>query len=385
MGSNAGTHSSLLSDGQQPAPSCTVSCGFQTFSPAILSTWDVGSAVWSDRAWTYTHIGSFSTSAFQFKLQTSVDSRKASYTFVAPASQGIDLYILGETRRVIAPWAFSAGEPELDETWCESCETLPVYEAGVACQFDFCRRRKLQAGETVSFSALAGGKLDVFIKTVATLQTQEWNKASADLPVDDITEGAQLRPHLRTACHGLPNSRRGRGHRGISPPPPEGWTPSKSGWDTHAHTPNWLRRTMENESITFFYVPEETHWVDMPGRGFMHVDMCLCAIGFLRDAQAWQRQCFSSWKQALTIVQTWRKRLLVMTAANAGEDDEKENGEENKTTINFPVRTAFRAPPALKKSGSKSSLGREVKFAASVQVVALSPKHSAEQCSGGEE
>merc|ERR1719478_1679431 len=99
MGAQASTHSPLSG---QSAPSCTVRCGFQTLSPAILSTWDVGTAVWSDRAWTYTHIGSFSTSAFQFKAQTSVDCRKASYTFSAPASQSVDIYVIGETRRVNA-------------------------------------------------------------------------------------------------------------------------------------------------------------------------------------------------------------------------------------------------------------------------------------------
>lgn len=369
MGANVGSHTSLVSDGQAP-PSCTARCGFNTLYPTLLSSWGVGTAVWSDRAWTYTQIGSFSTSAFQFKVQTSVDCRKASYTFVAPPGQNIELYVVGETRQVIAPWAFSAGEPELDGSWSETCETLPEYEAGVTCQFDFCRRRRLQAGETVEVSALAGGKLDVFIKILAAFGTEEWRTVGADLASDVVPDDGHVRPHLKTADGGLRNSCRGRGHRGISPPPAEGWIASKSGWDKNSRTEKWMRRTAKNKAISFFYVPEETHWADIPGRGFMHVDMCLRAIAFLRDTQAWQKQCFCSWKELVSIVQSWRQRLQVMAAADQGEADNAAAGAEDSEgdgliTKDFPVRTAFIAPPALRAAKQRSTTPskREVTFA----------------------
>ena len=71
-----------------------------------------------------------------------------------------------------APWAFSAGEPELDSdcdgAWSRTCETLPEYEAGATYQLDFCRSRSLLAGEVLTFDAFAGGKVDIFMKRVAS-------------------------------------------------------------------------------------------------------------------------------------------------------------------------------------------------------------------------
>jgi len=342
----------LLINAAQALPGCVIRSGSDTFSPALLSSWEVGGVVWSDRAWTYTHLGSFTTSAFQFKVQTSVDRRKASYTFTAPPAHGVDIYILGETKRVIAPWAFTAGEPELDKSWEETCETLPEYEAGVACQFDFCRRRTLAAGESLSFDALAGGKIDVFMKKMNQGRSV-WSKSKANLRTDESSEDMHSRPLLRTAPEGRRNSPCGLCHRGIPPPPEEGWNSSKSGWDKHPESPNWMRRVAENDALIFFHVPDKSMWATMPGRGFAHVDMCLQAIAFSRDTQALRKQCFLSWREQIRVVRAWRQKIQVMAAVDSEADDAASGDDLEVTTENFPLRTAFIAPPALR---SKSKI-----------------------------
>lgn len=370
MGSvSAGSVPGLIGDASQKIPYCVARAGFHTFAPALLTSWTVGTAVWSDRAWTYTHLGSFTTSAFQFKVQTSVDSRKAAYTLTAPCANSVDIYVLGETRRVDAPWAFSAGEPQLDKTWGETCETLPQYEAGATYQLDFCRRKTLDAGESVSFDALAGGKIDVFIKMVVSQGRTTWRKTATDLCSDDTSEDVQSRPLLRTAPEGRRSNLSGSCHRGISPPPLEGWLSSESGWDTHPGSPKWLRKVAENEAIIFWYAPDKTHWVTMPSRGFVNVDMCLDAVAFLRDTPSLQIQCFLGWKDQVRTVRAWRQKIQIMAAVDGGDGAVSSDVQEEQEVItdNFPKLTAFIAPPALRsKSKPRPSQRPSVTFAQDV-------------------
>jgi len=290
-----------------------------------------------------------------------VDRRKASYKVIAPAGQAVDLYVLGETKAVDAPWAFSAGEPELDSSWMDVCETLPEYEAGATYKFDFCRRRTVGAGDSVSFDAQVGGKVDIFVKFVV-VGKKDLSNACADLT--DVAEDSQSTPHIRTAPEGLRQSRCGSNHRGVSLPPKDGWKISEAGWDKHPNTKAWMRKLAENGSSSYLYVAEGTLWAEMPLRGLANVDMCLRAIAFLRDAEGFQRQCLLSWKEQVMAIRSWRQRLLLMAQAGAAED--RDPVESEQTSSNFPVRSAFIAPPALRSNRSHRSTTpskRSVSFA----------------------
>eukprot|EP00434_Breviolum_minutum_P037403 symbB.v1.2.033163.t1/scaffold4059.1/size45404/1 len=56
-----------LGETSSDAPSCEIWANSERRSLEVLKSWQVGSVVWSDRAWTYTRLGSFTTAAFQFK------------------------------------------------------------------------------------------------------------------------------------------------------------------------------------------------------------------------------------------------------------------------------------------------------------------------------
>lgn len=149
-------------------PSCIIRSGFRSLQPDMLSSWAAGDMVWSDREYRYTDMGSFTNDdGFAFKVLTSVELRKATFSFSAPLGFVFEIFVLGETRAVAAPWAFLAGEPDLDDSWCEEPSlVLPQYEAGGTYQYDFCRCRELVGGETLCFVAHAGGKVDLFIKVM---------------------------------------------------------------------------------------------------------------------------------------------------------------------------------------------------------------------------
>eukprot|EP00439_Symbiodinium_sp_Y106_P011865 s3938_g1.t2 len=301
-----------------------------------VDTWGVGTAVWSDRAWTYTRLGSFTTAAFHFKVRTAVDARKARFWLRAPAAEGMEVYVLGETKAVDAPWAFSAGAPELDDSWNEVFETLPEYEAGATYRFDFCRRRGLRPGEALSFDARQGGKVDIFLRAHGGFKRCE-------LEAEAIVEEPASRPALRTAPLGR---REGRcqDHRGLSPPPAEGWNVCETGWATHSATKTWRKRTADNGSELFFCVPESSCWATMPGKGLVPIDTCLSVLTWLRD-EDWK-----GWKEHAAAVKALRQRLQVL----APSDSPDSMGEATETiSERFPVRGAFRAPPpALRRQAS---------------------------------
>ncbi|CAE7944351.1 unnamed protein product, partial [Symbiodinium sp. KB8] len=157
------------------------------------------------------------------------------------------------------------------------------------------------------------------------------------------------RPALRTAPLGR---REGRcqDHRGLSPPPAEGWNVCETGWATHSATKTWRKRTADNGSELFFCVPESSCWAIMPGKGLIPVDTCLSVLTWLRDEESTWRQCFQSWKEHAAAVKALRQRLQVL----APSDSPDSMGEATETiSERFPVRGAFRAPPpALRRQAS---------------------------------
>merc|ERR1711933_30080 len=93
------------------------------------------------------------------------------------------------------------------------------------------------------------------------------------------------------------------------------------------------------------------------------------------------RQCLFSWRELVRTVHAWRQKLKVMAAASVTEEGSEDKTEEQlQTTSNFPVRTAFIAPSALKSSSrqrSKTPSKLGVNFAekeASLAIFSPSPR-----------
>ncbi|CAK9097119.1 unnamed protein product [Durusdinium trenchii] len=341
----------------------------------LLRSWAVGSCVWSDRTWTYTRMGGFTLEAFQFKAYGAVDRRWARVEVKAPSRQGITVYLLGETKEVDAPWAFSAGAPRLDhDSWNDVCETLPEYEAGASYRwprypaktiqrrhhtgtsasnpvhpsFDWARWCRVPPGGSLRFEG-QGGKVDLFVRLFDDAE-------HGPEPETDVSPSAAEErcgpPAMRQSDAGLRGAGKCQDHQALLAPPEDGWLASESGWATHAAcSSTWLRRRAENGSSLFYCLPLKSSWAYLPGRGLVPVDSCLNVLSCMRDAQTTWRQCFQSWKEHVVAVGAWRKRLRVIT----GEAQESRSEH-------FELRTAFRKP-SLKRSASTSSTPKKVSFA----------------------
>ncbi|CAK9097122.1 unnamed protein product [Durusdinium trenchii] len=333
------------------APLCVESFSGERRLLPLLRSWAVGSCVWSDRTWTYTRMGGFTLEAFQFKAYGAVDRRWARVEVKAPSRQGITVYLLGETKDVDAPWAFSAGAPRLDhDSWNDVCETLPdrEYEAGASYRFDWARWCRVPPGGSLRFEG-QGGKVDLFVRLFDDAE-------HGPEPETDVSPSAAEErcgpPAMRQSDAGLRGAGKCQDHQALLAPPEDGWLASESGWATHAAcSSTWLRRRAENGSSLFYCLPLKSSWAYLPGRGLVPVDSCLNVLSCMRDAQTTWRQCFQSWKEHVVAVGAWRKRLRVIT----GEAQESRSEH-------FELRTAFRKP-SLKRSASTSSTPKKVSFA----------------------
>merc|ERR1712187_214670 len=126
------------------------------------------------------------------------------------------------------------------------------------------------------------------------------------------------------------------------------------GWEKHQVAKKWLRKFRhETSDYIFFYMPNETLWTQTPNGGFMCTDAYHSALSAFisKDRQALMRTCLLNWQNQVQVVLAWRKRLGVLSSANAHQSPPA----HSEVSAAFPVRTAFRTPSSRRVSKCRSA------------------------------
>jgi len=157
----------------QSLPTCTAT----GYTPLVLTDWNAGDAAWIDRPYTFTDFGEFTTMMYDFKVQTSVNSRTSEYT-IAPATRS--------TVVVIADSAMNA--PLLDSTngWSDCVEQMVNggylhYEVrGIEYPMTWCKQTEIDRGSTLTIDESTGAKTDIFIRHHNPTEHELYNQAVAE-------------------------------------------------------------------------------------------------------------------------------------------------------------------------------------------------------------
>lgn len=167
--------------------------------------------------------------------------------------------------------------------------------------------------------------------------------------VETTVESPVPRPALRIAARGLRRTR-----HGVSPPPDTGWSEASEGWQCHPAAQNWLRKQTDAEGHVFFYLPNESLWMQLRPGAFVCVDTYHEALAAFISAASGTllKTCLLSWRSQASVVGAWRKRIRVMKAAAAGGAAEGPEEEEAREEVSpfFPVQTAFLSPSVRARS-----------------------------------
>jgi len=191
--------------------------------------------------------------------------------------------------------------------------------------------------------SFSGGSPKVLLRAAWSAWRREATEARLwhDGGADTTVESPVPRPTVRVAARGLRRTR-----QGVSPPPERGWSDAGEGWQCHPTAKKWLRKETDSEGEVFFYLPNESLWVQMRQGVFVCVDTYHAALAAFISSSTGMllRTCLMSWRNQASVVGTWRKRIRVMASlAGAGAASEAEDVKE-EATPSFPVQTAFLVP-----------------------------------------